>query len=92
MRSRELRSDELGPQVSEGTRLLWAVLDRNDWSQNRLAMEVGIDSGRMNRWLHGTLTPSLKWANILKRKFAIPTEVWGQQPRRPIVLRTGTDG
>lgn len=86
MKSRQLRSDELGPRASEGTRLLWAILTKHGWSQNQLALEIGIDSGRVNRWLHGTLTPSLKWANTIKRRLGIETEAWHQTPRRPIVL------
>lgn len=94
MRSRLLRSEEMGPRASEGTRQLWAAMCRHGWSQNQLAMEIGIDSGRINRWLHGTLSPSLKWAMAMKHhpKIAIEPEAWGQAPRRPIVLRTGTDG
>lgn len=92
MRSRSLRSDHIGAKASEGTRLLWAVLKREGWSQNKLALELGADSGKVNRWLHGILRPSLDWANELQKRFEIPQTAWGETPRRPIVLRTGTDG
>jgi len=92
MKSRLLRSDEMGTLASEGTRQLWAALHRERWSQNRLAMEIGVDSGQVNRWLHGTARPGLKWALTIKRLLGIDPESWNQTPKRPIVLRTGTDG
>lgn len=100
MKSRALRSDEMGPRTSEGTRLLWQVLAKEDWSQNRLAMELGREgakakpplksnSATVNRWLHGFLTPNLRWALVLQTILGIDPNAWHQPPKRPIVLRVG---
>ena len=89
MRHRQLRSDHIGSRASEGTRLLWGVLKREGWSQNRLAEELGADSGKVNRWLHGTLRPTLAWALLLAERFGIAPETWNTPPRKPIVLRVG---
>jgi hypothetical protein len=99
-KARALRTDEMGPRTSEGTRLLWLVLAKKDWSQNRLALELGregarakpplkISSGPVNRWLHGFKVPNLRWALILDALLDIDPHTWNQPPKRPIVLRLG---
>jgi ribosome-binding protein aMBF1 (putative translation factor) len=65
---------------------------RRKWSQNQLADELEVDSSQVNRWLHGALCPGLHAANVIKKRLGIPTEAWEDGPKRPIVLRTGTDG
>lgn len=89
-KSMALRSTHVGAFASEGTRLLWAAMKRLGLSQNKLAEEVGVDNGKVNRWLHGTSGPSLKWALVLRDKLQIPVDSWEEEPKRPIVLRTGT--
>jgi ribosome-binding protein aMBF1 (putative translation factor) len=66
-------------------------MNRHGWSQNQLAAEIGADSGKVNRWLHATQRPSLRWANVLHAKLGIEPAAWEATPRRPIVLHTGTD-
>lgn len=98
MRSRHLRSTELGPKTTEGTRLMWAALKAKDWSQNRLARELAnaagrtLDSGTVNRWLHGLSAPTLQWALVIGRVLGISPEAFVRAPRRRIELRTGTEG
>jgi hypothetical protein len=89
-KSMALRSDHMGDHASEGTRLLWGVMRVHGWSQNKLANELGADSGKVNRWLHGMGSPSRKWSRVLLEKFDIPFAAWDEKPRRPIVLRVGT--
>jgi ribosome-binding protein aMBF1 (putative translation factor) len=86
MRSRALRSDHVGGFASEGTRLLWAAMHREGWSQNQLAAAVGADSGKVNRWLHATSRPSLRWALVLQAKLGIEPAAWEATPKKPIVL------
>lgn len=92
MRSCWLRSDHLGSLASEGTRQLWEAKRRKGWSQNQLARELKVDSGTINRILHGKQEPSLHLANEISRRLGIATSCWSQSPKRPLVLKTGIDG
>lgn len=81
MSSTAIRQERLGPHTSEGTRAAWTAIKRLGWSQNRLARAIGVDSGRMNRWLHGdrpmSLTAGLKFQEVL----GIDPSLWSKPAR-----------
>lgn len=65
-------------EVPQGTGLdlLRAELEKRGWTQGRLARELGVDSGVVNRWVKGTRTPDLTGAVALQKKLGIPVVAW----------------
>jgi hypothetical protein len=69
----------LGPKFSEGSRLLWVVLDERGWTQTRLRRELGTHPGEVSKILYGDREPRLDTL-IAAEKLGVPLEAWKQPP------------
>lgn len=70
----------LGTKFNEGARLLWLALAERRWSRERLAEQLGCNSGAVHRWLYGERKPGTSYATKLAALLAIPTDAWGRAP------------
>lgn len=70
------------PKISRGAQLLAEVLQETGKTQGQLAREVGVDSGLVNRWVHGSRTPDRTRAVAVERILGIPVASW-DEPSEP---------
>lgn len=75
----------LGPQFSEGARLLWAAMESRGWSQGQVAKAIDAKGGVVPRWLYGDIRPGWDWAKILRDTFCIPLEAWTLEATEPFI-------
>lgn len=75
-----------GKYFSEGSRLLWAAIQRKGWRQSELAEHLGTTSGQVNNWLYGGRGVSMRWAMTIRSKLRIPLTAWGVVVTKPFVF------
>lgn len=71
----------IGKKFSEGARLLWQAIEREDLTFRAAAQRVG--ALNVARWLYGDILPPLPAMVQMAKVFNIPIETWLQKPHRP---------
>lgn len=77
---------ELGPYVSEGSRLLWLAVRRRGLTLDALHSALGVGQGVLGRWLRGQRRPGGRGRAILHAEFRISPSAWDEPPRKPFSL------
>lgn len=77
---------ELGPYVSEGSRLLWEVICRRGINLSQAGTELGIDAPSVGRFLRGKKRPGGTARGVLHDRYGIKPSAWDEVPREPFAL------
>lgn len=80
---RKLYRQHLGPCFSEGTRLLWLKLIRDDLELEDVNRAIKGSRGWANQIMYGDRPASVRVAVALEKAFGVPVEAWGKKPSRP---------
>jgi transcriptional regulator with XRE-family HTH domain len=72
----------IGKYFSEGARLLWVFMLRENLSQKDLATRVNAptEDGQVNSWLYGRRRPGLGPALEIEATIGIPARAWLEAP------------
>ena len=77
----DLRRTDLGEHFSEGSRLLWQILEKKGWTQSQLREALGAHPGEISKLLYGDKKPRFDLIVEASRKFKIKAERWDEPPR-----------
>lgn len=80
---RKMYRQHLGPSFSEGARLTWIKLIRDDGEIEDVNRVIGKSRGRAHRILYGDRPVSIPEAEAIRVAFGVPIQAWGRRPARP---------
>lgn len=76
-----VRTRALGPKFSEGSRQLWLLLAKKQWSQAEASRQLSLAPGQLSRLLYGERGPGRELATRLSGGHAkIKIPLWDQAP------------
>jgi transcriptional regulator with XRE-family HTH domain len=77
---------DLGPYVSEGSRLLWRHVQKRSLSLAEAGRMLGISVGLIGRWIRGQARPGGRGRALLHDWAGINPSTWDEAPRKPFSL------
>src|SRR5579885_2581764 len=81
-----------GKYLSDGTRLLWAAMEREGLSQEQLRAKMNAAVVVVGRWMRAERRPGTEARVWLLGRFKIPLAAWDEEPKKPFSLPADESG
>lgn len=82
---------QVGDRFTEGARLLWLVLEGNQWTLAALAEAADVSKPTLFRYLYGDREMRLGTAQRLEVLTGVPAASWAQPPTEPFAPSRAPD-